>query len=178
MGNSGNGYLKGEEALDTLKLEYGIEMSSGNGYKGEEALDTLKLEYGIETYPGPEYIGREEELDTLNLEYGIETWDGEANNEEYAAGARRLALQKARSLAFGSFNINGMYKDSATYTLTIYHNYRLRGILAELLSQHRWKESAGVLNVLLKASVKDKYFFRHQYKYWVISFLSICFCLF
>jgi hypothetical protein len=102
MGNSGNGYLKGEEALDTLKLEYGIEMSSGNGYKGEEALDTLKLDYGIETYPGPEYIGREEELDTLNLEYGIETWDGEANNEEYAAGARRLALQKARSLAYGT----------------------------------------------------------------------------
>lgn len=167
MGNSGNGYIEGEEALDTLKFEYGIETSSGNGYiEGEEALDTLKLEYGIETSSGIENIEGKETPDTLNFECGIETRDGEGNNEEDAAEARRLALQKARSLSFGSFTCNNKYKDSANDKLTMHHNHRLRGILAELLSQHRWKESAGVLSVLLKASVKDNYFFRHQYKYW------------
>lgn len=167
MGNSGNGYIEGEEALDTLKFEYGIETGSGNGYmEGEEALDTLKLEYGIETSSGIQNIQEEEAMDTLNCEDGIETRDGEGNGEDDAAEARRLALQKASSLAFGSFFFNGKYKDSATDRLVTYHNYRLRSILAELLSQHRWKESAGVLSVLLKASVKDNYFFRHQYKYW------------
>ncbi|KAH9288223.1 hypothetical protein KI387_032340, partial [Taxus chinensis] len=98
--------------------------------------------------------------------------DDIADNEKGAddsAEANRHAIQKAKSLSFGSFVYEGMKekgKDSGTDLLVPYHNFRLRGILEELTSQHRWKECAGVLSVLLKGSVNDNYYLRHQFKYW------------
>ncbi|XP_057819648.2 uncharacterized protein LOC131032643 isoform X1 [Cryptomeria japonica] len=95
-----------------------------------------------------------------------------ADNEEDGYDppeANRFALDKAKSLSFETSIIEGKKnqgKDSGTDYLIPYHNHRLRGILEELSSQHRWKECAGVLSALLKGMVHDIYFFRHQFKYW------------
>eukprot|EP01018_Ginkgo_biloba_P031256 Gb_18239 [translate_table: standard] len=108
-----------------------------------------------------------EALATLKLE--SDGFNDEGSKDAAFGDASKLYLQKGRSLAFG-YSIykgtKGQGKDSGTDLLIPYHNYRLRCVLAELISQHRWKESTGVLSVLLTGSVRDNYFFRHQCKYW------------